>query len=507
MGEGVGDAHSTEDNQDNITWKEGRGITIGNVLDNKLPTKLMKRSIQEKVQVEIDILSQKKRKDMTSRERSRLLQLKLYQKAKQESRYKFYILYDKIFLTYILEEAYKRCKSKRGSRTPGVDGVTFSQVEETGREAFLLEIKEELRKRTYKPKPVKRVMIEKANGGQRPLGIPTIKDRVVQQACKMVIEPIFEADFDESSHGFRPKRSAKDAMTEIKGNLKEGMHMVYDADLSKYFDRIPHDKLMVTLQERIADPRVLTLIKLWLKSPVVEEDGNYTGGKGHSKGTPQGGVISPLLANIYMNLIDRIVNRPNGYYDKRDIRMIRYADDFILMSKHINQEVLIRLNSYLKRMELTINKEKSKLLNARESSFDFLGFTVRYDRSILYSGMRFWNIKPKTKSERRVRQSINAKLREIGHYPAQKVASELNPILRGWMNYYKIEGISYTQVPFRKLDNYLRTRLDRYYNRKSQRKSRLHGQEAYRMLTGKYGLVVPYVSSGLRPVKAQRRNH
>jgi RNA-directed DNA polymerase len=326
----------------------------------------MNKSTQDKVQREIEILSQKKRKDMTSQERCRLLQLKLYQKAKQEGNYKFYILYDKVFLNHVLEEAYNRCKSRKGSKTPGVDGITFKEVDETGREAFLTEIKEELRKRTYKPKPVKRVMIEKENGGQRPLGIPTIKDRIVQQACKMVIEPIFEADFDDSSHGFRPKRSAKNAITEIKGNLKKGMHMVYDADLSKYFDTIPHDKLLITLQERIADPRILALIKLWLKTPVVEEDGKYTGGKGHSKGTPQGGVISPLLANIYMNLIDRIVNRPTKNFANQGIKMIRYADDFVLMARHINQEVITRLHNYLERMQLTINKEKSKLVDARE---------------------------------------------------------------------------------------------------------------------------------------------
>lgn len=453
--------------------------------------------------MEIEKLSQKKRKEMTSRERVRLLQLKLYQKAKQESSYKFYILYDKISLPYILEEAYRRCKTSEGSETPGVDGVTFTEIEEGGREALLREIKEELQRRTYKPRPVKRVMIEKEGGGYRPLGIPIIKDRIVQQACKIVIEPIYEADFDESSYGFRPKRSAKDAITEIKGKLKEGMEMVYDADLSKYFDTIPHDKLLITLKERIADPRVITIIKLWLKTPVVEKDGSYKGGKGSSRGTPQGGVISPLLANIYMNLIDRIVNREEGWFAKRGIRMIRYADDFILISKHMNQEVLNKLHGYLDRMELTINKEKSKLIKAKEKSFDFLGFTTRYDRSILYKG-RYWNIEPKAKSQKKIRQKINAKLKKIGHYPAEKVVSELNPIIRGWMNYYKIEGISYTQFTFRKLEGYLRYRLDRYYNRKSQRKSRLYGQEAYKMLTQKYGLVIPYVSSGLRPVNAKR---
>ena len=203
--------------------------------------------------------------------RLRLLQLKLYLKAKQEKRYKFYVLYDKLSLDYILERAYRRCRANDGS--PGVDGMTFEDVEEYGVQRFLEELGEDLRKRTYKPDPVKRVWIEKENGGKRPLGIPTIRDRVAQQACKMVIEPIWEADFDDSSYGFRPKRSAADAVSQIKENLKSGMHDVYDADLSKYFDTIPHDKLEVALRERITDPRVIHLIKLWLKVPIVEEDG------------------------------------------------------------------------------------------------------------------------------------------------------------------------------------------------------------------------------------------
>jgi len=460
------------------------------------------QSNQEQVEQEIALLSQKKRKDMSSLERVRLLQLKLYLKAKQEKGAKFYVLYDKIFLKHILEEAYKRSKSKGGS--PGIDKQTFSDVERYGREKFLAELSEELRKRTYKPQAVKRVWIEKENGGKRPLGIPTIKDRVAQQACKIVIEPIFEADFDASSYGFRPKRSAKGAIIEIRDNLKQGNQTVYDADLSKYFDTIPHDKLEIALKERIADPRVLHLIKLWLKVPIAEEDGKYTGGKGTTKGTPQGGVISPLLANIYMNLLDRIVNDPQGYFSKRGIRMIRYADDFILMSKHISQETIIIIHSYLDRMGLKINTEKSKLINATDESFDFLGFTFRYDQSIFSKEGRFWNIRPKAKSQQKIRQKINLKLKSIGHYPAEAVVYELNPILRGWLNYYNIEKVSFTQVAFRDLEDYLRNRLFRYYNRKSQRKSRLHGQQAFDKLVKEYGLIKPYKTSGLRPVNTLR---
>lgn len=503
MAEGGGDVRSTADVQDNITWTEGRDITIMNVSDNDQTTELMKTSNQESVQREINRLSQKKRKDMSSLERVRLLQLKLYLKAKQEKSYKFYILYDKLSLDHVLTLAYAKCKFNDGS--PGIDGKTFKDVEEYGRKIFLGELREELRNRTYKPQAVKRVWIDKENGGKRPLGIPTIRDRVAQQACKMIIEPIWEADFDDSSYGFRPKRSASDAIREIKRNLKEGMDEVYDADLSKYFDTIPHDKLEVALKERIADPRVLHLIKLWLKAPIVEEDGTYTGGKSNKKGTPQGGVISPLLANIYMNLLDRIVNRPDGYFDKQGIRMIRYADDFILMSKHIRQEAIIRLHNYLDRMGLVINDEKSKQVSARESPFEFLGFAFRYDRSVLFEGSRYWNVIPRPKSQKKIRQTINTRLKSIIHYPVEAVVDELNPIIRGWMNYYRIDKVSYTQVAFKKLEDYMRERLYRFYNRKSQRKSRLSCQETYRLLTGKYGLIAPYKSSGTRPAKANRR--
>lgn len=435
---------------------------------------------------------------MVPRERVRLLQLKLYQKAKQEKDYRFYVLYDKIFQDHILEEAYKRARRKDGS--PGVDGQTFAAIEKAGRREFLSAIKEELRTRTYRPQAVRRVWIEKENGGQRPLGIPTIKDRVVQAACKMVIEPIFEADFGECSYGFRPKRSAEGAMKEIKQNLKAGKTEVYDADLSKYFDTIPHEKLLIALQERISDPRVLHLIKLWLKVPIVEEDGRYTGGRKSAMGTPQGGVISPLLANIYLHLLDRIVSNPKGRYAKAGIKMIRYADDFILMAQRMDGQMVSRVHDILGRMELTINEAKSKVVDAKESPFDFLGFTVRYDRSI-FGGGRFWHIKPKDKSQKKIRQKINEKLKAIGHYGPVEVVEELNPIIRGWMNYYRIEGVSQTQVPFRKLQSYMRDRISRYYNRKSQRKSKLYGQQAFDKLV-KFGLIDPYKTSNLRPVNA-----
>jgi RNA-directed DNA polymerase len=211
-------------------------------------------------------LFKRRRGEIPDAERVQTLQEKLYQKAKQERGYKFYVLYDKMFIAYMLREAWKSVKANGGS--PGVDRLTIADVEQYGVDQYLVELGEELRKRTYRPQAVKRVMIPKANGGERPLGIPTVRDRIAQTVCKMILEPIFEADFEDSSFGFRPGRSSKEAITAIKENLKGGNTEVYDADLSKYFDTIPHDKLQKVLKERIADPRMLRLINQWLKAPV-----------------------------------------------------------------------------------------------------------------------------------------------------------------------------------------------------------------------------------------------
>jgi RNA-directed DNA polymerase len=436
----------------------------------------------------------KRRRDMTSTERIRQLQRKLYLKAKQEKGYKFYVLYDKLFVPYILKEAYQDVKSNYGSA--GVDNISFQEIEaNNGLEGYLSELGEALRTRSYRPSAVKRVWIEKANGGQRPLGIPTIRDRIAQAACKLILEPIFEADFEDSSYGYRPKRNAHGAMKAIKRNLQSGKHEVYDADLSSYFDSIPHDKLLIALSERVADKRIHWLIKLWLKAP-VSENGKSTSGKKRKSGTPQGGVLSPLLANIYLNLLDRIINKPGSVFAQYEIAIIRYADDFILMGRMIPDIILNRLQHILSRMGLTINRDKSQRVKAKESSFDFLGFTVRYDRSIFDASKRFWHIRPSDKSQRRIRQNINMLLKRIGHYRPEDVVAKLNARIRGWLNYYDAPGISYTKIPKRKLNWYLRTRLYRYYNRKSQRKSRLYRHQAFEILVRKYGLIDPLCFHG-----------
>ena len=243
----------------------------------------------------------------------RTLQRKLYTKAKQEPTYRFYALYDKVWRADILMFAYRLVRANKGS--PGVDGMNFVDIEQKiGIDKFLSELAQDLKDKTYQPDPVRRVMIPKADGSQRPLGIPTIRDRVAQMAVKLVIEPIFEADFCANSYGFRPKKSAHDAVDEIVGALHQNYNQVIDADLSKYFDSIPHAKLLAVVAERITDGAILHIIKLWLKAPVIGEDKDGTrknvgGGKANSKGTPQGGVISPLLSNCYLHLLDRIWDR------------------------------------------------------------------------------------------------------------------------------------------------------------------------------------------------------
>ena len=229
-------------------------------------------------------LFKRKKKDMPDAERVFTLQSKLYQKAKQDKQYKFYVLYDKMFLKHMLREAWKKVKSN--GRGPGVDDISIAMIEQQGVESYLEELGEDLRKQTYKPLPVKRVEIKKENGGKRPLGIPTVRDRIAQTVCKMILEPIFEADFSDNSFGFRPERSSRDAMGKIKENLKAGKTEVLDADLSKFFDTIPHDKLFKALEERISDPRMLKLIGKWLKAPVLE-NGQLKGGKKNKTGTPQ----------------------------------------------------------------------------------------------------------------------------------------------------------------------------------------------------------------------------
>src|SRR5436190_2823195 len=309
-------------------------------------------------------------------EKIRSLQRKLYRKAKAEPAFRFYVLYDKICREDILRHAYGLARANAGA--PGVDGVSFAQIEERGLEAWLAGLREDLVSRTYRPEPVRRVLIPKPNGGERPLGIPTIRDRVVQTAAKLVLEPIFEADFEDSAYGYRPARGAVDAVKEVHRLIGRGYTDVVDADLSKYFDTIPHSELMKSVARRITDGAVLRLIKLWLKAPIEERDGDgkrrISGGKSNARGTPQGGVASPLLANIYMN---RFLKhwRLTGRGEALRAHVVAYADDFVILSRGCAVEALAWTKAVMARLGLMLNEAKTSLKNARQERFDFLGYS------------------------------------------------------------------------------------------------------------------------------------
>lgn len=302
-----------------------------------------------------------------SKESVRALQRKLYRKAKQQPDFRFYSLYDKVYRDDVLQRAYELVKQNKGS--PGLDGMTFGKIEEgKGKQDYLLALQEKLKGNAYQASPIKRVDIPKGNGDTRPLGIPSIEDRIVQMAVKLIIEPIFEAGFSEHSYGFRPKRSAHQAMDDITEGLLKGHTQVIDADLSKYFDTIVHEKLMKTVAEKIADKRILALLNQWLKAIIIKvgKDGKKTvigGGKKSKKGTPQGGVISPLLANIYLNILDRIWDKYQ-LAEKYKARIVRYADDLVILCKRGTDTPFTLLKTILDKLELQLNEDKTEVKNA-----------------------------------------------------------------------------------------------------------------------------------------------
>ncbi len=402
-------------------------------------------------------------------ENIRTLQRKLYRKAKEEPEYRFYLLYDKIWRWDILAHAYALARVNGGA--PGVDGETFQRIETDGKEEWLRVLQEELRGKTYRPQPVRRVMIPKPGGGERPLGIPTIRDRVVQTAAKLVLEPIFEADLQPEAYGYRPQRSAQDAARKVHELLCEGYCDVVDADLSKYFDTIPHGKLMQSVARRIVNREVLRLIKMWLKAPVEERDEQgrrkMSGGKGNTRGTPQGGVLSPLLANLYMNRFLKYW-RKTGRGQAFQACVVIYADDFVILSRASAARALDWTRHVMTRLGLTLNEAKTSIKDGRREPFHFLGYTFgphRYRKD----GHWYLGASPSKKSVNRMKQAVADLLAAHPTTPWEEVRDRLNRKLIGWSGYF---NYGTRLMAYRAVDNYVYQVVRQFLRRRHKVASR-----------------------------------
>jgi RNA-directed DNA polymerase len=415
----------------------------------------------------------------------RQLQRKLYVAAKQEPKRRFYQLYDKVYRVDIVKHAYALAKSNAGA--PGVDGVTFERIESEGLEQWLERLRKELHEKTYRPSAVRRVRIAKPGGGERPLGIPIIRDRVVQSAAKLVLEPIFEADFEASAYGYRPRRRAGDAIREVHQWLCQGYTDVVDADLSKYFETIPHHELMQSVARRVVDGQMLKLIKAWLKVPVEERDerGNrrMTGGKRSKRGTPQGGVISPLLANIYMHRFLRAW-RQRGKDEQYQARIVNYADDFVILSRGHAAQALKWARWAITSIRLTLNEDKTCIRDAWQERFSFLGYSFGPER---YRKDGHWYLaaQPSKNAMRAVKERVAALLRSGNQDPWDEVVRRLNRVLIGWANYFRYG----TRLgAYRAIDNYVYHRVAGFLRRRHKVRQRCIRWYSDDAIFGKFGV-------------------
>jgi len=402
------------------------------------------------------------------------LRMVLGDKAKREPKFRFYSLYGHIQRRDVLYMAWIKVKSNKGS--PGIDGITIKSLDSPERiEALIQEIQRELKEETYRPQPVKRVYIPKSNGKLRPLGIPTVKDRIIQMATLLVLEPIFEADFLDCSHGFRPERSAEGALNQISKAIRSGRNSIYDADLESYFDTIPHDKLLSCVKMRIVDRKVLKLIKLWLKSPVTEYDKDKRKWKQKppsNKGTPQGGVISPLLANLYLHWFDKVFHASDGPGEWARAHIIRYADDFVIMARYISEDIKSWVEEKIESwMGLTINKDKTKVIDlTKEESLEFLGFSFRWAKDLYGREKRYLEMAPSKGAIGREKEVLREKINTSkSHIPLPTLISQVNKQIVGWAGYFK-KG--YHRKACRTVNYFVRQRLRFHLKRRSQRRYR-----------------------------------
>jgi RNA-directed DNA polymerase len=415
------------------------------------------------------------------------LQRTLYSKAKCEASTRFHFLYDKLCRMDVLEHAYARNRENGGA--PGVDGQTFEQIEAYGVDRWLAELQRDLQTETYRPSAVRRVMIPKPNGqGERLLGIPTIRDRVVQMAGKLLLEPIFEAGFDEAAYGYRPRRSAEQAIQRVQKALWDNHAHVIDADLSRYFDTIPHVPLMKSVARRVSDAKMLHLIKMWLKAPVEVLDAqgkrHLEGGKHSPCGTPQGGVLSPLLANLYMHRFIQAF-RKYGLDRRYGAVLVVYADDFVVLCQRNAAKALEEIRKILTKIGLTLNEAKTSVKRAREESFDFLGYTFRMLRSFK-TGAAYPGAVPGKKAVMRLKSEVRRWLSPHDLRPLVDVIASLNRTLRGWANYFRCGSVLSVRA---KLDHFVDRRVRRFLVRRC--KVRTAGTRRYprQYIFGELGVI------------------